>query len=151
MDNLPRILLAEDNPEDIELILAAFREINLVNEIFITRNGEELLDYLCYRGQFTNRQKGYPAVILMDIKMPKIDGLEALKIIKSDPDLKIIPVVILTSSSMESDLIRSYHLGVNAYVVKPVNFDRFVLAIKEIGLFWAILNQIPSDQNRKKS
>lgn len=149
MDKLPRILLAEDNPEDIELILAAFREINLVNKIFITRNGEELLDYLCYRGQFTSRQKGYPAVILMDLKMPKIDGLEALKIIKSDPDLKIIPVVILTSSSMESDLIKSYHLGVNAYVVKPVNFDQFVLAIKEIGLFWAILNQIPSDHYQK--
>lgn len=138
-----RILLAEDNPNDVELTLAALEEHNLANEVIVTRDGTEALDYLYRRGEFKMREDCNPTVILLDLKMPKVDGLEVLRQIKSDPLLKAIPVVILTSSREERDVIESYELGVNAYVVKPVEFHEFVDAIKELGLFWGILNITP--------
>ncbi|MCH7524387.1 MAG: response regulator [Bacteroidetes bacterium] len=143
MNSLKRILLAEDDQKDIELTLAALEEINLANKVDVVNNGEEALDYLFKRGTYKNRENGNPVVVLLDIKMPKIDGLEVIKQIKENDHLKSIPVVILTSSKMESDLITSYNLGVNAYVTKPVGFENFVKAIKELGSFWAILNEIP--------
>jgi len=138
-----RILYAEDDPRDIELTLVALADHKLTNEIVIVNDGEEALDYLYKRGNFQKRGNGNPALILLDIKMPKVDGLEVLRQVKSDPDLKAIPVVILTSSREEKDLIAGYNLGVNAFVVKPVGFPNFVDAIKEIGLFWALLNEPP--------
>lgn len=143
MSELRRILLVEDNPKDVELTLAALAEHKLANEVIVTRDGAEGLDYLYRRGQFSMRAEGNPAVVLLDIKMPKVDGLEVLRRIKSDPELKALPVVMLTSSREESDLVESYHLGVNAYVVKPVNFEEFVSAVKELGIFWAIINEPP--------
>ena len=143
MINLPRVLLVEDDPKDIELTLEALEEYNLANEVAVARDGEEALDYLYRRGKYANRPEGNPIVILLDLKMPKIDGFQVLQEIKTNPDLKTIPVVILTSSSLESDLIESYRLGVNAYVVKPVLFKDFVEAVKEIGTFWALLNEPP--------
>ncbi len=143
MINLPRILLVEDDPKDIELTLEALEEYNLANEVAVARDGEQALDYLYRRGKYSNRPQGNPIVILLDLKMPKIDGLQVLQEIKTNPDLKTIPVVILTSSSLESDLIESYQLGVNAYVVKPVLFKDFVEAVKEIGAFWVLLNEPP--------
>lgn len=143
MEKLGRILLAEDSENDIELTLNALEEINLANEVFVVHDGEEALNYLYYRGEYADRPKGNPIVVLLDLKMPKVDGLEVLREIKQDKKLKTIPVVVLTSSRMESDLIKSYDLGVNAYVVKPVRFDEFVKAVKELGAFWAILNEAP--------
>ncbi len=143
MDEFKSILFAEDNAKDVELTLAALAEINLANEVVVVRDGAEALDYLYARGKFQMRAKGNPAVILLDIKMPKVDGLQVLKTVKSDPDLKNIPVVILTSSREERDLVESYRLGVNAYVVKPVAFQEFVKAVKELGSFWAIINEPP--------
>lgn len=143
MAELKRILLVEDNPNDVELTLAALAENRLANEVVVARDGEEALDYLHQRGIFKMRTAGHPAVVLLDIKLPKIDGLEVLERLKADPDLKMIPVVMLTSSREEQDLLRSYNLGVNAYVVKPVDFSEFVNAIKELGLFWAVINQPP--------
>ena len=143
MSELKRILLVEDNPNDIELTLSALDEHNLANEVIVTHDGAEALDYLFRKGAFAMRENGHPAVILLDLKMPKVGGLEVLKIVKSDPALKNIPVVMLTSSREEKDLIESYSLGVNAYVVKPVNFTEFVRAVKELGIFWAIINQPP--------
>src|SRR5262245_36419592 len=116
------ILLAEDNPNDVELTLAAFRENHLLNEVVVIRDGAQTLDYLYRRGAFAGRLNGHPGLILLDLKMPKVDGLEVLRTIKSDPKLRMIPVVVLTSSRQEQDLLRSYNLGVNAYVVKPVDF-----------------------------
>ncbi len=145
MENLKRILLVEDDERDIDLTLAAFAEINIANKIDIVRDGEEALDYLYKRANYKKRTSGNPVVILLDLKMPKVDGLEVLKQIKENDKLRNIPVVILTSSKMESDLIISYELGVNAYVVKPVDFDNFMTAIKELGSFWAILNETPPD------
>ena len=150
MSDLKRILLAEDNPNDIELTLSALEEHHLANEVVVTHDGAEALDYLYRKGEFTMRGNGNPAVILLDLKMPKVDGLEVLKNIKSDPVLKTIPVVMLTSSREEKDLIESYALGVNAYVVKPVNFTEFVSAVKELGIFWAIINQPPIGSVEKK-
>src|SRR5688572_38795 len=138
-----RILLAEDNPNDVELTLSALDEHNLANEVVIARDGEEALDYLYRRGPFQMREAGNPAVILLDLKMPKVDGLEVLRQVKSDPLLRMIPIVVLTSSREERDVVQSYELGVNAYVVKPVDFHEFVDAIKELGLFWGILNIAP--------
>ena len=138
-----RILLAEDNPNDVELTLSALDEHNLANEVVVARDGEEALDYLYRRGQFQMREAGNPAVILLDLKMPKVDGLEVLQQVKSDPLLRVIPIVVLTSSREERDVVQSYELGVNAYVVKPVDFHEFVDAIKELGLFWGILNIAP--------
>ena len=143
VQNVKRILLAEDNANDIELTLTALAEHNLANEVVIVHDGEEALDYLYRRGQFKMRGDDNPAVLLLDLKMPKVDGLEVLRQIKSDPDLRTIPVVILTSSREDKDIVESYRLNVNAYVVKPVNFHEFVDAIKELGLFWGIINVPP--------
>jgi CheY-like chemotaxis protein len=140
---LKRILLVEDSANDVELILAALSENNLANEVVVVRDGEEALNYLHRRGVFRLRAEGHPVVVLLDLKLPKIDGLEVLAHLKSDPVLKVVPVVILTSSREEQDLVRSYNLGTNAYVVKPVNFQEFVNVIKELGLFWAVVNQPP--------
>jgi CheY-like chemotaxis protein len=141
MERIPPILYAEDNENDIELTLVAFKECNLQNRIDIVRDGLQVLDYLYYKGDFKRRYKEKPVVILLDIKMPKLDGIQALKAIKSDPVLKTIPVVMLTSSTMEKDLVESYHLGVNAYVVKPVDFMEFIEAVKKVGSFWALVNK----------
>ena len=138
-----RILLAEDDPSDVELTLIALEEHKLANEVIVVSDGEEALDYLFQRGKFTDRPNGNPAVVLLDLKMPKVDGLEVLSAIRSDERLRSIPVVILTSSREQRDLVESYHLGINAYVVKPVNFEEFVNAVREIGLFWAIINESP--------
>ena len=142
MAELRKILLAEDNPHDVELTLEALRSNNLANEVVVVRDGAETLDYLYRRNGFTSRA-GDLALILLDLKMPKVDGLEVLRQVKSDPELKAIPIVILTSSREEQDLIRSYDLGVNAYVVKPVDFGEFIGAVKLLGGFWAILNEAP--------
>jgi CheY-like chemotaxis protein len=149
MNELKRILLVEDNPHDVELTLAALAENKLANEVVVTRDGAEGLDYLYRRGQFKLRAEGNPAVILLDLKMPKVDGLEVLRLIKSDMELKAIPIVMLTSSREEEDLIASYHLGVNAYVVKPVNFGDFVDAVKQLAVFWAIVNEPPPTSVKK--
>jgi len=141
MMELPSILYAEDNGNDVELTLAAFEQCKLQNRIDVVRDGQQVLDYLKYEGEFKNRKKDKPVVILLDIKMPKLDGIQVLKIIKSDSELKTIPVVMLTSSSMETDLVKSYNLGVNAYVVKPVDFDDFIEVVKKIGSFWGLLNR----------
>ncbi|MBD2130394.1 response regulator [Microcoleus sp. ZQ-A2] len=143
MHELKRILLVEDSPNDVELILTALSESCLANEVVVVRDGEEALDYLYRKGVFKLRMEGNPVVVLLDLKLPKVDGLEVLAQIKSDPELKAVPVVVLTSSREEQDLINSYNLGTNAYVVKPVNFHEFVDAIKELGLFWAVVNQPP--------
>jgi len=140
---LKRILLAEDNPKDVELSMSALEEGNLANEVVVVRNGAETLDYLYRRGRFASRPEGNPAVVLLDLKMPKIDGMEVLRQIKSDEQMKTIPIVILTSSREEQDLVKSYKLGVNAYVVKPINFQQLIDAVKQLGLFWAVLNEAP--------
>jgi len=144
---LKRILLAEDSENDAELTLAALDEHHLVNEIVVVRDGEDALDYLYARGAHRGRPDGNPALVLLDLKMPKVDGLEVLQIIKSDPALKTIPVVMLTSSREEQDLVRSYELGVNGYVVKPVDFTDFVDAVRQIGGFWAVVNEPPPGPN----
>ena len=143
MADVKRILLVEDSPNDIELTLAALAETHLANEVVVARDGEEALDYLYRRGMFQLREPGQPAVVLLDLKLPKVDGLEVLAQLKADPALKVVPVVMLTSSHEERDLVRSYNLGVNAYVVKPVDFQQFVDAVKELGAFWAIINEPP--------
>lgn len=140
---LKRILLVEDSAKDIELILAALAENYLANEVVVTRDGAEAIDYLYRQGIYRLRREGHPGVVLLDLKLPKVDGLEVLAKLKSDPELRAIPVVILTSSREEKDLVNSYDLGSNAYVVKPVDFHEFVEAIKELGLFWAVVNQPP--------
>jgi CheY-like chemotaxis protein len=149
MNTLGRILMVEDDPKDVELTLTALEEYNLANEVVVTRDGEEALDYLYSRGKFKARPSDNPAVILLDLKLPKVDGLEVLQQIKSDEKLRVIPVVVLTSSHEEKDLVTSYMLGVNAYVVKPVDFHEFVNAIKELGVFWAVINQAPPGSVRK--
>ncbi len=143
MKELKRILLIEDSANDAELILAALSENHLANEVVVVRDGEEALDYLYRRGLFRLRMEGYPVVVLLDLKLPKIDGLEVLAQLKSDPVMRVIPVVVLTSSREEPDLVRCYELGVNAYVVKPVDYYEFVDSIKSVGLFWAVINQPP--------
>ena len=142
--DLRTILLAEDNHNDVELTLEALSEYNLRNEVIVTRDGAEARDYLHCKGKFAARTPGNPAVVLLDIKMPKVDGLEVLRTIKADPLLKTIPVVILTSSREERDLVKSYKLGVNAYVVKPVQFLQFVDSVRQLGAFWAVINEPPS-------
>lgn len=139
------ILLVEDSPNDVELILAALARNKLANGIVVTRDGAEALDYLYRRGDFEGRQAGLPLVIFLDLKMPKVDGLEVLRQIKADDSLRAIPVVMLTSSREEADLVRSYQLGVNAYVVKPVGFQQFAEAIGQTGMFWAVLNEVSPD------
>jgi CheY-like chemotaxis protein len=140
---LKPILLVEDNPQDLELTLMALEKTHLANEVIVARDGEEALDYLHGRGIHDGRQKGNPAVVMLDLKLPKIDGLQVLKDIRTSGELKHLPVVILTSSREEQDLVASYALGVNAYVVKPVDFQEFIQAIQELGLFWAVLNEPP--------
>ena len=149
---LKRILLVEDDPRDVELIFEALGDYNLANEVVVAGDGEEALDYLCKRGKFETRSNGNPAVVLLDLKLPKVNGMEVLKQVRSDEKLKMIPVVILTSSREEKDWIESYKLGVNAYVVKPVDFHEFVDAVKDLGVFWAVVNEPPpgSIQNMKK-
>src|SRR5581483_5042244 len=143
MAPLKRILLAEDNDKDVELTLAALEEYNLANEVVVVRDGVEMLDYFYRREKFSGYPEGLPAVVLLDLKMPRMDGLEVLRHMKSDPRLKTIPVVMVTSSRQEQDLVRSYEPGVNAYVVKPVDFQKFVESIKQVGFFWALINEPP--------
>jgi CheY-like chemotaxis protein len=143
MPELKRILLAEDNPNDVELELEALSVNNLANEVVVVSDGEEVMEYLYCQGKYENREPGNPAVILLDLKMPKIDGLEVLKQIKENESLRAIPVVVLTSSREEKDLVESYKLGVNAYVVKPVDFKQFITAVSGLGLFWAVINEPP--------
>src|SRR5580704_16313916 len=150
MDRLGRILMVEDDPKDVELTLTALEEYNLANEVVVVGDGAEALDYLYCRGAFKMRTGDNPAVMLLDLKLPKVDGLEVLQQIKSDENLRMIPVVVLTSSREEKDMVRSYSLGVNAYVVKPVDFHEFVNAIKELGMFWAIINEPPPGSVKKK-
>jgi CheY-like chemotaxis protein len=149
MSNLGRILLVEDDPKDVELTLTALEDYKLANEVVVARDGEEALDYLYRRGAFETRSSDNPAVLLLDLKLPKVDGLEVLQQIKSDAKLKLIPVVVLTSSHEEKDMITSYKLGVNAYVVKPVDFHEFVNAVKELGIFWALVNEPPPGSVKK--
>ncbi|MFC7513658.1 response regulator [Herbaspirillum sp. GCM10030257] len=145
---LKPILLVEDNPNDLELTLIALEKSQLANEVIVLRDGAEALDYLNCQGAFVSRPAGNPAVILLDLKLPKVDGLEVLRHIRSTPSLKSSPVVMLTSSKEEQDLLRSYELGVNAYVVKPVDFQEFVRAISDLGIFWAVLNEPPPGSAR---
>ena len=146
---LGRILMVEDDPKDVELTLTALEDYNLANEVVVARDGQQALDYLYCRGEYTTRSKDNPAVMLLDLKLPKVDGLEVLKQVKSDEDLRVIPVVVLTSSKEEKDMVASYKLGVNAYVVKPVDFHEFVNAIKELGVFWAVINEPPPGSVRR--
>ena len=148
MTQVKRILLAEDNNNDVELTLEALAHHNLANEVIVAHDGEEALDYLYRRGAFKMREEGNPAVLLLDLKMPKVDGMEVLRQVKADPNLKAVPVVVLTSSKEERDVVESYNLGVNAYVVKPVDFHEFIDAVKELGLFWSILNVPPPKNGR---
>jgi CheY-like chemotaxis protein len=143
MTKLRRILLAEDSANDVELTLAALAEHHLANQVDVVRDGVEALDYLYRRGAYAQRPEGNPAVMLLDLKMPKITGLEVLQAIKSDAALQTLPVVMLTSSREEGDLVRSYQLGVNAYVVKPVEFADFMAAVSRLGGFWALINEAP--------
>lgn len=140
MEKYPPILYAEDNEDDIELTLAAFSECNLQNKIDVVRDGKQVLDYLNCEGNYAGREPEKPILILLDIKMPKLDGIQALKIIKSNELLRTIPVVMLTASAMEKDLIESYELGANAYVIKPIDYSEFLEAVKKIGSFWALVN-----------
>jgi CheY-like chemotaxis protein len=143
MTTVQNILLAEDNANDVELTLAALRHNRVANKVVVVRDGAEALDYLYGRGQFSGRPPENPGLILLDLKMPKVDGLEVLHQVKGDPALKSIPVVVLTSSKEEQDVVRTYNLGVNAYVVKPVEFDDFMTAVKVLGQFWAVINEPP--------
>lgn len=149
MPSLQRILLVDDSPRDTELALDALASYNLANEVLTLRDGAEALDYLYRRGPFAGRGNGQPAVVLLDLKMPKVDGLEVLRQIKGDPKLKAIPVVVMTSSREEQDLVNSYELGVNAYVVKPVQFHEFVEAVRQVGGFWGVINEPPPGSTRR--
>lgn len=141
--SIKSILLVDDNENDIELTIEALAENNLANEVAIAKDGEEALDYLYKRGKFTDRKDGNPTVVFLDIKMPKLNGIEVLQIMRQDPQFKLIPVVMLTSSKEEQDLVRSYDLGINAYVVKPVNFSKFIEVVRVLGIFWAVINEPP--------
>ncbi len=140
-----RILVVDDSPRDVELVLDALEQKKLANEVAVARDGAEALDYLYRRGAFANRDPGHPVVILLDLKMPKMDGLEVLKTIRGDTALKYIPVVVMTSSREEQDVVRSYELGTNAYVVKPVDFSSFIDAVTNLGVFWAVINEPPRE------
>jgi CheY-like chemotaxis protein len=143
MATLRPILLAEDNPNDLELTLSALHSLNLANEIIVVNDGAQVLDFLGRRNAFSSRPAVPPAVILLDLKMPRVDGLEALREIRSDPEHRMLPIVILTSSREENDLVKGYELGANAYVVKPVDFDQFISAVSQLGVFWALVNEPP--------
>jgi DNA-binding response OmpR family regulator len=151
MNEFGRILLVEDDAKDVDLTLNALAEYNLANEVVVVHDGEEALDYLNRRGNFHTRPSQNPAVLLLDLKLPKVDGLEVLRQIRSSDALKLIPVVVLTSSREERDMVASYRLGVNAYVVKPVDFHEFVNAIKELGVFWAVINEPPPGSIARKN
>lgn len=143
MVEIRTILFAEDNPRDVELTLEALADHNLANDVVVARDGVETMEYLRCEGKYKQRKAGNPAVLLLDIKMPRMDGIEVLKTIRGDDKLKTLPVVMLTSSREEQDLIISYDLGVNAYVVKPVDFKDFIEAVKQVGVFWAVINEVP--------
>jgi two-component system, response regulator len=146
MDNKTEveILLVEDNPDDAELTLRALKKNNLANNVIVVNDGEEALDFIFARGAFSNRTiEDVPKVVLLDLKLPKVDGLEVLAEMKGDPRTKVIPVVALTSSKEQKDIMESYRLGVNSYIVKPVDFDKFAAAVKDLGLYWLLLNQTP--------
>jgi CheY-like chemotaxis protein len=143
MVEIRTILFAEDNPKDVELTLEALRDHNLANNVIVVRDGVETMDYLRCEGKYKQRKPGNPAVLLLDIKMPRMDGIEVLRAIRKDKTLNLIPVVMLTSSREQQDLIKSYELGVNAYVVKPVDFKEFIEAVKQLGVFWAVINEVP--------
>jgi CheY-like chemotaxis protein len=147
---LKPILLVEDSPKDVELTLVALAKSHLANEVIVVRDGEEALDYIFCREAYATRPAGTPAVVLLDLKLPKVDGLQVLEQIKNDPTMRQVPVVMLTSSREEQDLLRSYKLGVNAYVVKPVDFKEFVAAIGDLGVFWAVLNEPPPGSLRTR-
>ena len=149
MAMLGRILLVEDDPRDVELTLTALEDYKLANEVVVARDGQQALDYLRCQGEYKTRVNENPAVLLLDLKLPKVDGLEVLKEIRADERLKLIPVVVLTSSQEEKDMVRSYTLGVNAYVVKPVDFHEFINAVKELGVFWALINAPPPGSMKK--
>jgi CheY-like chemotaxis protein len=148
---IKNILLAEDDPGDVELTLAALEENHLANKVTVVRNGEEALDYLFRRGKFKMRSGGNPILVLLDNKMPKVNGLEVLKTIKADEHLKTIPVVVLTSSRETPDLVEFYNHGVNAYVVKPVDFSDFMKAVKQLGVFWAAVNEPPPSTGKEEN
>lgn len=143
MSDARTILLAEDNPRDVELTLEALAEHNLASQVTVVKDGVEALEYLHCEGKYKDRRKGNPAVLLLDIKMPRLDGIEVLKAIRSDPVLRMLSVVMLTSSREEPDLKKCYELGVNTYVVKPVDFEDFIEAVKQVGVFWAVINEMP--------
>jgi CheY-like chemotaxis protein len=143
MSELRHILLAEDDPRDVELILEALSEYKLANKIIVTRDGQEALDYLHRTGQFAGRPPGNPAVLLLDLKMPRLDGIDVIKQVKGEDGLKSLPIVVLTSSRESNDLDTCYRLGVNAYVVKPVRFPDFMAAVKQLAMFWALINEPP--------
>jgi CheY-like chemotaxis protein len=149
MASFGRILMVEDDPKDVDLTLTALEDYHLANEVVVAGDGEEALDFLYCRGKWASRPRENPAVMLLDLKLPKMDGLEVLKQVKADENLQLIPVVVLTSSREEKDLVASYRLGVNAYVVKPVDFHEFVNAIRELGMFWAVINAAPPGSVRK--
>ncbi len=151
MEGLKRILLVEDDPHDVELTLTGLAEFNLANEVVVARDGEEALDFLHRRGKFAGRTDGNPSVVLLDLKLPKVGGLEVLRQLKTDETLKMVPVVILTSSHEDRDMVEGYKLGTNAYVVKPLDFHRFVDAIKHIGAFWAVTNEPPPGSMQKRN
>ena len=151
MIKIKTILLAEDSPKDVELTLEALEENNLANQVVVARDGVEAMEYLTCKGKYSGRKPGNPAVVILDIKMPRMDGIEVLEAIRKDPDLRLLPVVILTSSREEQDLINSYDLGVNAYVVKPVNFTDFMDAVKQLGIFWAIINELPPQKQNDET
>lgn len=146
MSDLRTILLAEDNPKDVELTLEALAEHNLANQVTVVKDGVDAMEYLRCEGKYKLRKHGNPAVVLLDIKMPRMDGTEVLQAIRNDPALKMLPVVMLTSSREEPDLKRSYELGANAYVVKPVDFKDFIEAVKQVGVFWAVINELPPER-----
>jgi CheY-like chemotaxis protein len=148
MVEIRTILFAEDNPRDVELTLEALGDHNLANNVITVRDGVETMEYLRREGKYKQRRPGNPAVLLLDIKMPRMDGIEVLRAIRSDKLLKMLPVVMLTSSREEQDLIKSYELGVNAYVVKPVDFKEFIEAVKQLGVFWAVINEAPPLGNK---
>ena len=148
MAKLKKILLVEDNENDIELTLNALKDCHLSNEVYSVRDGAEALDYMYCRDKYQDRAEGMPCVILLDLKMPRVDGIEVLRTLKSDPELRHVPIVMLTSSREERDLVLSYDLGVNAFVVKPVDFSQFVQAIRNLGMFWAIINEPPPPKHK---
>jgi CheY-like chemotaxis protein len=143
MVEIRTILFAEDNPKDVELTLEALGDHNLANNVIVVKDGVETMEYLRREGKYKQRKTGNPAVLLLDIKMPRMDGIEVLRAIRNDNQLKMLPVVMLTSSREEQDLIKSYELGVNAYVVKPVDFKEFIEAVRQLGVFWAVINEVP--------